>query len=200
MRTADVDILMIPGWSGSGPDHWQSRWERSLKTARRVEQADWLSPGRDAWVVSIHGAIAECQRPVLIIAHSLGVIATAHALASNASGAVVGAILVAPADIENAQDWPMTQGQRLAPDHGGFAPVLMTPLPCPSRLIASTSDPYCTLIRAQAFAAAWGAVFVDAGDAGHINVASGHGPWPDGLMQLGGFLRSLDAAAPATAN
>ncbi|HYD14828.1 MAG TPA: alpha/beta hydrolase, partial [Hyphomicrobium sp.] len=36
MKTSDVDILIVPGWSSSGPDHWQSRWERTLKTARRV--------------------------------------------------------------------------------------------------------------------------------------------------------------------
>ena len=41
MRTSDADILMVPGWNGSGPDHWQSRWERNLKTARRIEQDDW---------------------------------------------------------------------------------------------------------------------------------------------------------------
>ena len=34
MKTADVDILIVPGWQDSGPDHWQSRWERSLKTAK----------------------------------------------------------------------------------------------------------------------------------------------------------------------
>ena len=30
MRIADIDILMVPGWTGSGPDHWQSRWEAAV--------------------------------------------------------------------------------------------------------------------------------------------------------------------------
>ena len=38
MKTSEADILIIPGWSSSGPDHWQTRWEKNLKTARRVEQ------------------------------------------------------------------------------------------------------------------------------------------------------------------
>ena len=41
MRSTDAALLIVPGWQGSGPDHWQSRWERSLSTARRVQQADW---------------------------------------------------------------------------------------------------------------------------------------------------------------
>ena len=49
MKTADVDILIIPGWSSSGPDHWQTRWETRLPNARRVEQEDWYKPTRDGW-------------------------------------------------------------------------------------------------------------------------------------------------------
>ena len=38
MKAADADILIIPGYKNSGPDHWQSRWQAKLSTARRVEQ------------------------------------------------------------------------------------------------------------------------------------------------------------------
>ena len=31
----------------------------------------------------------------------------------------------------------------------------------------------------------------DAGLSGHINAASGHGPWPEGLMRLAGFMKTL---------
>ncbi|RZI94330.1 MAG: alpha/beta hydrolase, partial [Rubrivivax sp.] len=33
-------VLLLPGWQNSGPDHWQSRWER-LHGDERVEQHDW---------------------------------------------------------------------------------------------------------------------------------------------------------------
>lgn len=192
MKSADADILIVPGWSSSGPDHWQTRWERSLKTARRVEQADWLNPDRNAWAERIRAEIAAAQRPVVLVAHSLGVVAAVHALLAPGAPSVAGAFLVAPADIDNAHLWPVTQGQRLDPTDGGFAPIPLGPLPCPSALIASANDPYCSLERARVFADAWSAKFWEAGEAGHINAASGHGPWPDGLMQFGWLMRQID--------
>jgi len=50
MNTSEVDILIIPGLTDSGPDHWQSRWQRKLKTAVRVKQADWDRPLIGDWV------------------------------------------------------------------------------------------------------------------------------------------------------
>ena len=66
-----------------------------------------------------------------------------------------------------------------------------TPLGIPAALVASSNDPYCSLDRARQLAAAWGAQFIEAGDAGHINANSGHGPWPEGLLHLGGFMKQL---------
>jgi predicted alpha/beta hydrolase family esterase len=191
MRTSEVEILIVPGWSGSGPDHWQSRWERSLKTARRIEQQHWREPDRDAWVSRIVAAVADARLPPVLVAHSLGVIAAAHAGAKLPRGLVAGAFLVAPADIDNAAQWPLTAGEMLQPQKSGFSPVPMQPLPFAALMIASASDPYCTRDRAKGMADAWRAAFVDAGDVGHINTASGHGPWPDGLLRFGSFLQSL---------
>ena len=50
MRISDLDILVIPGLGGSGPDHWQTRWAQKLSTARVVEQENWDQPRRDRWV------------------------------------------------------------------------------------------------------------------------------------------------------
>ena len=191
MRTADVDILIIPGWSSSGEDHWQTRWERKLKTARRVEQQDWLNPEREAWVAAIVHTASQCERPILLVAHSLGVIAAVHALAKHPMRGVVGAFLVAPADVDNAHDWPITQGRTFDPLATGFSPIPTGTLPCPSAVVSSTTDPYCTLDRARTLSEGWGSKLFEAGDVGHINTASGHGPWPDGLMQLGWFMRSI---------
>ena len=49
MRSSDVDILIIPGLGGSEADHWQTRWEQKLSTARRVVQDDWDRPVLEAW-------------------------------------------------------------------------------------------------------------------------------------------------------
>ncbi|RVB59940.1 alpha/beta hydrolase, partial [Mesorhizobium sp. M7A.F.Ca.CA.002.04.1.1] len=47
MKVRDADILIVPGYTNSGPDHWQSRWQSKLSTARRVEQAEWSKPVRE---------------------------------------------------------------------------------------------------------------------------------------------------------
>jgi len=73
MRTSDCDILIIPGFTNSGPDHWQSRWERQLSTARRVEQASWDEPKRSEWVARVITEVKRSRRPVVLVAHSLAV-------------------------------------------------------------------------------------------------------------------------------
>ena len=193
MRTSDVDILTVPGWSSSGPDHWQSRWERTLKTARRVEQDNWVEPEREAWVGRIIENVVQSSRPVVLVAHSLGVAAVAHVATRIPKGFLSGAFLVAPADVDNAANWPDTEGFKLDGAGSGFAPLPLSTLPFPSVLIASSNDPYCSVDRAKALAEGWGSTFVEAGDVGHINGASGHGPWPEGVLRFGSFLQTLAA-------
>jgi predicted alpha/beta hydrolase family esterase len=186
MRTSDVDILMIPGWAGSGPDHWQSRWEAKLSTARRVQQEDWHKPHRAQWAANIVAAVAASSRPVVLVAHSAGVSSVAHAFAGRpveVAGRVVGAFLVAA---------PSERALHAIPGMpADFAAHAREKLPFRSVLAASETDPYCTYDEAQELAGAWGAEISNAGDAGHINAASGHGPWPEGLMRFAGFMRSL---------
>lgn len=186
MRAADADILIVPGWTNSGPDHWQTRWERKLSTARRVEQDDWNRPMRDAWVARLDEAVAKARRPVVLLAHSCGASTVVHA-AGQLAGRVAGAFLVAVPDLAKTG----------VPDglDPAFHPLPLDRLPFPSVLVASATDPYCDLDRARAFAAAWDAQLVEAGDAGHINTESGHGPWPEGLMRLAGFLSRLTPTA-----
>lgn len=185
MKTSDADILIVPGWSGSGPDHWQSRWEAKLSSARRVEQADWYKPSRHLWAERIIAAVREATKPVVIVAHSAGCSAVAHAAEHLKPREVAGAFLVAPAS---------ERAKRAVPGMGAdFIAHRREPLPFRSVLIASATDPYCTLDEARELALAWGSDFVEAGDSGHINTESGHGPWPDGLLRFAGFMKSLTA-------
>lgn len=183
MKTADCDILILPGLAGSEEGHWQARWASRLPTARIVVQDDWNDPEPAAWTARIVEAVAEATRPVVLIAHSLGVVAAVEAAPRFAPGVVRGALLVALPDIEEAPNLP--------PGVRAFAPLPRDPLPFPALLVASRTDPHCTYVRAEDFAYAWGAQILDAGESGHINVASGHGPWPEGLMRLAGFLKTL---------
>jgi uncharacterized protein len=70
----------------------------------------------------------------------------------------------------------------------------MARLPFPAKLIGSSTDPYCSLERTQEFGATWGADVSIIANGGHINTASGHGPWPEGLLTFGGFLKKLGPA------
>lgn len=182
-RIADVDILMVPGLNGSGPEHWQTRWEQRLSTAARVQQANWNKAELGPWVDALVGAVERARQPVILIGHSLGVPTIVHAAKRLKQGDVIGAFLVAPAgdtaiELEDDID-----------NH--FAPIPREKLPFPSVLVASHDDPYCPFLTAEEYAAAWGSEFVDAGHSGHLNTESGHGPWPEGLMRLAGFLAKL---------
>lgn len=193
MKSSDVDILIVPGWQNSGPDHWQSRWERNLKTARRVIQEDWENPDVEIWGDRMAKFAAGATQPVVVVAHSLGVPAVVFAANKLKASGVIGAFLVAPADLDYASFWPDTGGERWPPKSGvgGFSAMPDNRLPFPANLIVANNDLYCSFARAQVLAEAWGAQLTDAGESSHINIESGHGPWPDGLLQFGQFLRGL---------
>jgi len=183
MRTSEADILIVPGHANSGPEHWQTRWEQKLETARRVEQSDWRTPHFAEWQDNLVKAAMAATRPAIIVAHSLGAITVIHAARRLAETRVKGAFLVAP------------PGETYLVEHEEidlkFADVPRDPLPFPSVLVASRNDPYCPYLEAEEWAYAWGSAFSDAGDSGHINTDSGHGPWPEGLMRFAGFLAKI---------
>ena len=179
-------IIIIPGWRDSAPGHWQSLWAECLPGAVRVQQDDWITPSRSAWVGSISRTILSQSAPVVIAAHSLGCIASAH-LPPEASARIQGALLVAPADPER---------RSVLTD---FGPVPYQALPYRSILVASSNDPYCPVRTAGAYARAWGSEFVRLQNAGHINLEAGFGPWPLGLallQSLTGNSQLLAAAPP----
>jgi predicted alpha/beta hydrolase family esterase len=93
-------FLIVPGWQGSGPGHWQSIWERKNRKFRRVEQSDWHNPRRSDWIGAIQNAIQTESKPIIVVAHSLGCIAVAlwAEQANSAAQHVAGALLVAPPD------------------------------------------------------------------------------------------------------
>ena len=100
IQAASPIVLVLPGWQGSGPAHWQSRWE-ARHGHQRVEQHDWMRPLRGDWTARLEEVILAQPRPVLLAAHSLGCILTAWwAAHSRHTQRVAGALLVAPPDIE----------------------------------------------------------------------------------------------------
>lgn len=170
LRMQDPLVFIVPGLGGSGPGHWQTLLEQANPSYTRIEQRDWDAPDCAEWVATLERALAGHDlRQVVLVAHSLGCATVAH-WAARHGHAIRGALLVAPADVDTARfaAVPATD----------FAPMPLRPLPFASQVVASHNDPWVTPARAQQFAQAWGSELVEVGAAGHLNVASGHGPWP----------------------
>ena len=64
-------ILTLPGWQGSGPEHWQTRWE-ARHGDQRVQQHDWMRPLRGDWTARLQDVVLARPGPVVLAAHSLG--------------------------------------------------------------------------------------------------------------------------------
>ncbi len=170
--------LIIPGLNSSGSAHWQTWFESQLPDAVRVIQGDWQRPDLPEWSSRVRREISRRSGPILIAAHSFGVLAAVQA-AEDYSHRIAGALLVAPAD----------------PDKFGVTDLLPAArLSFPSVVVASTNDRWLSIERAQSLSARWGAMLVHLGDAGHINAESGFGPWPGGLA----LLHQLEAEAART--
>lgn len=174
-----INVLTAPGINGSGPQHWQSVWEK-MPGYKRIEQQNWNEPVMSEWVHTIETAVAEAGPDVVIVAHSLGCIALAH-WAQQTKLHIRGALLVAPPD---------TERQTFPKEATGFAPVPLAPLPFKSIVVSSTNDEYASPQRAVSFAKAWGSRFVNAGDLGHINAESNLGEWSAGQSLVDELVRN----------
>lgn len=171
-------IVIVPGLGDSGPQHWQTLWEHKFGAAR-VRQDDPDHPTPESWSTRLQEVIEVTPGDLVLIGHSCGVLTIVHwAQRTGGHERVKGALLVAPTDAEQPDM------SALYPAVCALAPVPLDPLPFPALVIASEDDPYAHFARAQHFAEQWGAEFISAGEAGHINVNSGHGDWPDGEVLL----------------
>lgn len=168
-------VLVLPGYADSGPDHWQSHWERTDPACQRVVQGDWLQPRLEDWLATLDRHVRACASPPVLAAHSLGCALVAH-WAARASAPAKGALLVAPSDVDSPAHTP--------DEVRSFSPLPLVRLPFPSIVVASADDPFVDPARAAAFARAWGSRLVTLADAGHINADAGFGPWPDGRRLL----------------
>lgn len=174
-------FITVPGIGNSGSDHWQTWLEETIGDVRRIEVSDWHTPVLNNWLNGIDGALMTEWRPAILVAHSFGALAAAH-YAIEEPTRVAGVMLVAPADPARFADG---------------AKVSLSPLPCPGLLVASRNDPWMEMRIAQRWASIWRARLIDEGDAGHINVASGHGRWPPGLSYLSRLIYEARSRLPA---
>ena len=186
--TPDTTVLLVPGLRDHVPEHWQTLLEAQLPNARSVAPLEHDKLSRAARVDALDAALAAIDGPVVLVAHSAGVMITVHWAAKH-HRKIRGALLVTPADLETPMPAGYPQKEALA-EHG-WLPVPRKPLPFPSILAASRNDPLATYERAAQLASNWGSELVDLGEVGHLNPAAGYGPWPrateliDKLLRMG---------------
>ena len=172
-------VVIVPGLRDHVAQHWQTLLLQKLQQQNQSVYA--VEPrGRENLscaerVQALEAAVQRIDGPIILVAHSGGVISVAH-WAAQTSRTVHAALLVAPPDFET----PLPAGYpSLAElDAGGWLPVPREPLLFRSLVCTSQNDPLAALVKAQNMAADWGSKVLDLGAVGHLNPASGFGPWP----------------------
>jgi acyl-CoA synthetase (AMP-forming)/AMP-acid ligase II/predicted alpha/beta hydrolase family esterase len=168
-------LLIVPGLRDHVAQHWQTLLAAATPGARIVPPLDVDGLSCAARVAALDQAIAALDGPVILVAHSAGVLMVAH-WAARHSRPIAGALLVTPPDL--AQDWPEPYPRPAALAEQGWAPVPRQRLPFPALVAASSNDYLASVDAVRAMAADWGAELVELGPVGHLNPAAGYGPWP----------------------
>jgi uncharacterized protein len=169
--------LIVPGLRDHVPQHWQT-W-----LAERLPQAHSLTPlGRENLslgerITDLEATMARLDAPVVLVAHSGGCVLVAHwARQTQLAHRVCGALLATPPTFD--RPLPPAYPQLDALDDAGWLPVPRQGLPFPSLVAASRNDPLGEWQAVGELARAWGSGIHDLGEVGHLNPASGFGPWP----------------------
>ncbi|MCP2316387.1 hypothetical protein APR12_001724 [Nocardia amikacinitolerans] len=175
-RSTELAVVIVPGLGDRPPDHWLNQLAATRSPTRTVPRPP---AGADldmhAWVANLEAVASTVSGEIVLVAHSAGVLTVVH-WAQRTNRPIRAALLVTPPDFENPPaDDP--QLGRIGLAHA-WCPVPRSPLPFPTVLATSTNDPFATSRRVAGMAEAWGSRPVDLGPVGHLDPASGYGPWP----------------------
>jgi predicted alpha/beta hydrolase family esterase len=172
----ETKLLILPGLGNSGEKHWQTFWHKKFENSVRLVQDNWDEPILNEWLERLNEEVVKLDEPTILVAHSLAVSLVLHWAEANSNKNIVGALLVAPADVDSPQHTPDIIRN--------FSPMPIYKLPFPSIVVASENDPYATFERKKYFAEKWGSDFVNVGKQGHINSDSDLKYWEEGQLIL----------------
>lgn len=181
---ADSSFLIVPGLRDHVDNHWQTLLAEKLPNAFTVPPLDADKLSCAARVEAIQRVLGKIDGPVIVVAHSAGVMMVAH-WAQRYSGQIKGALLATPADVESPfpAGYPSTEVLQA----NGWLPIPRQPLPFPSILAASRNDPLASFERLEQLADDWRSELVDLGEVGHLNPAAGFGEWSQAEVLLRRF-------------
>lgn len=180
-----IKLLILAGLGDSGENHWQTYWLRKFENATKVIHDDWDKPIREDWLKSLDEAMTKLDSPTILVAHSVAVSLVMHWNTKNKNPNIIGALLVAPADVDSKEHTPEIIWN--------FAPIPLSQLDFPSLVITSDNDPYISLQRASYLAKMWGSEFVNIGTKGHINSESNLEYWEEGQQLLQKLIKTIQA-------
>jgi len=183
-------VLVVPGLRDHVQEHWQTLLESKLEKVRSVPPLTEDKLNCRARIDNIQREIARIDGDIILVAHSAGCLMVAH-WAAYYTREIKGALLAVPPDMH--ANWPPQYPTPDALREQGWDPLSAKPLPFPSILAASTNDYLASYEAAEEMARTWGSKLVNLGDVGHLNPASGFGPWP----MAEAFIEELDSCLTA---
>jgi predicted alpha/beta hydrolase family esterase len=172
-------FLLLHGWQGSGPEHWQSWLAQRLR--HRGEHVSYpVLPDPDVpiparWGAALHGelaALAAGDGERIVLCHSLACVLWARETARIEPAHRVDRVaLVAP------------PAPGVAPELAAFFPTgadeaSLTAAAGATRLVCSSDDPYCPGGAAAVWGVPLGLEADEVPGGGHLNADAGFGPWP----------------------
>lgn len=172
--SSKATVLIVPGLRDHVDDHWQTLLAKKLPRVRMVAPPGKLNATLSERIAAVETEASATPDPLVIVAHSAGSLIVAH-WAQRTERTVLGALLATPPDLER----PLPTGYPTQTDlrANGWLPMPNAPLPFPAIVAASRNDPLAAYDGVLARAKRWGARVEDLGAVGHLNPASGFGPW-----------------------
>ena len=164
----DRSFLILHGWQGSGPGHWQTWLAARLRgNGEHVAYPDL--PDADApllsqWLDVLHGELDSLSGERTVLCHSLSCVLWLHHVERGGDQAER-VLLVAPP----------CEREELA----SFFPAPMPHLEGDARVVCSDDDPYCPGGAVSRYAEPLGVPAEVLPGAGHVNPDAGFGAWPE---------------------
>ncbi len=177
-------VLILHGWGGNKPAHWQEHLFAGLTSAGAEvyypKMPTPTSPCPAAWLTTLHDAIRAIpdRSSLTVVCHSLGAINWLHYATAATEQLATRVLLVAPPYV--MPDIPPTDAPPGVP--GFFAPPMnaeaIARAAAETHIIASNDDDYATFEQSKAYADRLNIPIHLLQDAGHISPYWGYGEWP----------------------
>jgi predicted alpha/beta hydrolase family esterase len=171
-------FLILHGYEGSGPEHWQSWLAARLSDAgERVfypDLPDPCAPALPAWRNALAAQLRALHGELTVVAHSLACILWLHhCYAPVCRDARAGRVLlVAPPSLAGAPE-PIRSFFPVPLDRASVAGAADS-----TRLVCAPDDPYCPEGAAALYGEPLGLDVDMLEGAAHVNPDAGFGPWP----------------------